>query len=119
MATFPKLKTLAVAQYPAERQLEFKTQVLEFMDGREQRYSDYSVPLRRWVIRLELLDDTETASLAAFFEQVTPDASFAFTDPWDGTTYPNCSIEDEEFVMESLGPASNRTELTIREDRAA
>jgi phage-related protein len=119
MATFPKLKTLAVAQYPAERQLRFSTHVLEFLDGREQRYSDYAGPLRRWIIRLELLDDTELASLAAFFDQVAPATSFTFTDPWDGRTYPNCSVEDEEFLIESLGPASNRTELTIREDQTA
>ncbi len=117
MATFPQLKTGAVAQYPAEQQLRFSTEVLEFVDGREQRFSEYATSLRRWVIRLDLLDDSELARIALFFDQVAPAENFTFTDPWDGSIHPNCIVENQEFWAECRGPERNRTELTIREDR--
>ena len=38
MSAFPKLKTGAVAQYPASRALSQATEVVRFLDGTEQRY---------------------------------------------------------------------------------
>ena len=38
MASFPQLKTSAVAQYPARRTAIFRNQSVRFLDGREQRY---------------------------------------------------------------------------------
>jgi hypothetical protein len=58
MATFPALRTGAVAQYPSERHMRFSTRVLEFVDGQEQRFREFSRGLRRWVIHLDLLDDS-------------------------------------------------------------
>jgi hypothetical protein len=40
MATFPKLKTNAVAQYPASKTARYQNQALRFLDGTEQRYRD-------------------------------------------------------------------------------
>ena len=118
MAAFPILKTGAVAQYPAERQTRFSTRVLEFIDGREQRFREFTGGLRRWVIRLDLLDAGELADLATFFEQTATGVAFSFTDPWEGTVYPNCAVETREFVAELLGESVGRTELVIREERA-
>src|SRR5690349_2720490 len=95
MAAFPTLKTGAVAQYPAERQLWFSTQVVEFVDGREQRFRDYAQPLRRWVIRLALLDASELQAVLEFARDTTI-SSFSFKDPWDGTLYPDCALEGVE-----------------------
>ena len=61
MANFPALKTGAVAQYPSDRTRRYSTQVLRFLDGSEQRFAGFGAPLKRWLIRLELLDDTELA----------------------------------------------------------
>lgn len=118
MAAFPKLKTGAVAQYPAERQTRFSTRVLEFVDGREQRFREFGRRLRRWAIKLDYLDATEMEEMAAFFEQSGVAAPFTFVDPWDGSEHSNCVVESTEFVAELLGESRNRTELIIREDAA-
>jgi len=118
MGEFPILKTGAVMQYPATRAVQFSTQVLRFLDGSEQRFRDYGKPLRVWTIRLELLDDEEMAALEEFFQSEQGSyGSFAFTDPWDGTRYPDCSLEDDAAWLEYEGAGRGRTTLTVRENR--
>lgn len=118
MASFPILKTGAVAQYPAERQTRFSTRVLEFTDGREQRFREFGKALRRWSIRLDFLDAAEMTDVAEFFDRTAATARFTFTDPWDGSEHSNCVVDNAEFVAELLGESRHRTELTIREDAA-
>jgi len=119
MAGFPKLKTEAVSQYPASKGLRFATEVVEFVDGREQRYRDFGAALRRWTIRLELLDEGELARLEEFFlENQGRFGNFAFTDPWDGTEYPDCSIAQDAFESVLTGEMRGRTGLVIQENRS-
>lgn len=118
MATFPSLKTTAVAQYPAKRLVQFRNQALRFLDGTEQRYRDSAGPLHRWTIALSQLDEGEMAALDAFFTaNQGVFASFAFTDPWDGHVYPNCSLQSDEFVVTSLAEMSDTMSLTVIENR--
>jgi hypothetical protein len=118
MATFPILKTKAVAQYPASKMIQFQNQVLRFLDGVEQRYRDSAGPLHRWVIQLEELDEGEMAALEAFFATNQGRyASFAFTDPWDGTEYANCSVQIDELDLLSVEEMRGRTSLTVVENR--
>src|ERR1700735_258397 len=99
MATFPPLKTGAVAQYPATKSLRFQNQIVRFVDGNEQRYRDSAGPLHRWIIRLDLLDATEMSAIEEFFfNNQGSFASFAFTDPWDSTSYPDCSIVGDHLA---------------------
>ncbi len=118
MATFPRLKSGAVAQYPLERQVQFSSQVLRFVDGTEQRFREFGSPLRKWVIRLERLDASELQALTNFFEELGPVVAFSFTDPIDGTVYPRCSIEGDTFTSTVLDEWNSKTELTIQENRA-
>ncbi|MFB3829030.1 MAG: DUF2460 domain-containing protein [Bryobacteraceae bacterium] len=119
MAAFPKLKTDAVSQYPAGRELRFANQVVRFVDGAEQRYRDFASGLRRWAIRLDLLDESELAALERFFvESQGAFGSFAFTDPWDGTEYPDCSLDSDEFAAVLEGEMRGGTQLTVRENRS-
>ena len=62
-APFPKLKTNAMAQYPATKRVRLQNQVLWFVDGRQQRYRDSAGPLHQWEIRLDQLDESEMAAL--------------------------------------------------------
>ncbi len=118
MADFPMLRTGAVAQYPAQRAQERSTQVLEFVDGSQQRFRQYGRPLRRWVIRLELLDETEMATLEEFFLSLAGRSGhFSFTDPWDGTEYTDCSLDSDEMDLEFDGELSGKTSLAVRENR--
>jgi hypothetical protein len=119
VASFPALKTGVVAQYPTDRQKNFSTQVLRFLDGSEQRFPAYGATLRRWVIRLELLDEGELTNLGRFFEEQGGRAGvFSFTDPFDATVYPSCSFDADEFQAVFAGPQEGKASVTIRENRS-
>ncbi len=117
VSAFPKLKTGVVAQYPCVRRAEYGTEVLRFVDGSEQRYRKRGRG-RRWVIRLQLLDETELARVEEFFAaQQGRFGSFAFEDPWDGTVYADCSFAEDELGMELAGEGRGRVAVVIRENR--
>ena len=118
MADFPTLKTGAVVQYPAERELRFSTEVLQFVDGSEQRFRGYGAPLRRWIVRLELLEDAELKRLEKFFDALQGAlGNFQFTDPRDGAVYADCSLEEDEMTIEFNAEQQAKTTLVIRENR--
>src|SRR5712664_2057497 len=103
MATFPILKTGAVMQYPTTATVRYSNQIIQFVDGAERRYRDYPAPLHEWVIRLDLLDETELKSLEGFFtDQQGQFGSFVFIDPKNNVTYPDCSlvIDNLDFSLD-------------------
>ena len=119
MGAFPTLRTGAVAQYPAERSIEFATQVLWFVDGSEQRFAERSGPLKCWVVRLDFLDESELNALSEFFRAQGGMAGvFAFTDPWDGTTHATCTLDTDEMAMELAGEGRGSMSLIVRENRS-
>lgn len=119
MANFPRLKTNAVMQYPATRDLRYNNAVLRFVDGSEQCYRLGNDPLRKWPIRLDLLDESEVARLQEFFRTNQGRfGSFSFVDPWDDTEYPNCSIDQDSFEFELLSEMRLRTVLVVKENRS-
>lgn len=118
MASFPTLKTGVVAQYPTERQRSYATQVFRFLDGSEQRFPAYAVPLLQWTIHLDLLDESELTNLEQFLESEGGRAgSFSFTDPFDGTVYANCSFAADELALNFAGPQQGKTTVVIKENR--
>jgi phage-related protein len=119
MSDFPSLKTGAVIQYPAEKETRFSSQVIRFVDGSEQRFRDFGASLRRWVIRLDSLDETELGAMRTFFRtQRGAAGTFSFTDPWDGTAYDKCTLETDEMVEELFDEGRSRTTLVVRESRS-
>jgi len=119
VATFPTLKTGAVAQYPARRAVRYQNQAVRFLDGTEQRYRDCGGPLHQWEIRLALLDEGEMAALAEFLEDNQGAfATFSFTDPWDGTVYPNCRLASDELVLTAAGEMDASTSFVVMENRS-
>jgi hypothetical protein len=118
MATFPTLKTNAVMQYPATRKVRYQNQALRFLDGTEQRYRDCAGPLLRWEIPLSRLDENEVAAIEQFFEEIQGSfGGFAFTDPWDGTARPNCSLGTDTLPTMASGEMDGATVLTVVENR--
>ena len=119
MANFPSLKTGAVAQYPATRRTRYQNQALRFLDGTEQRYRDSEGPLKRWEIRLSELDEGEMAALEEFFlANQGAFGSFPFTDPFDGATYPDCSLEADALGLRAVAEMSSASSLTVIEIRS-
>jgi hypothetical protein len=118
MSEFPRLKTGAVLQYPAEREVAYSTQVFRFVDGSEQRCRDCGASRRQWVIRLDQLEESELAQIEEFFAaQQGRAGEFAFVDPWDGQRYPSCSLQQDELTLCLLDAKRGQTTLVIRENR--
>jgi hypothetical protein len=75
--------------------------------------------LKRWTLRLDLLDEAELEVLKQFFEQNRGRAgTFSFTDPWDGTVYSNCRFQDDELTLAWLNVGQGQAEVMIQEIRA-
>jgi phage-related protein len=119
MAAFPLLSTGAVAQYPSSRVIEAQVRVLRFLDGREQRFPGTKGQGKRWVLRLWHVSDSELAAIETFFAaQQGRVGSFSFTDPWNGTVYPNCSFDDDELSAVLTAEDRGAMAMTIRENRS-
>jgi len=112
MATFPKLKTGVVAQYPAVREQRYATEVHRFLDASEQRYRDLAAGRKRWTIHLQQLDETETARLLCFFaEQQGRLGLFEFEDPFSGAVVAQCRFADDRISI--LEECESRCELRL------
>ena len=117
MAAFPVLKTGAVMQLPGVRSFQFATDIIQFVNGTEQRFCRYKSSYRRWTVNLSLLDEMELQNVRLFAQQINGATGvFAFTDPWDGTVYANCSLEGNTITDSEKGPLENGTRLVIREN---
>ena len=118
-ATFPTLKTGAVIQYPATKTTGFSSFVVRFLDGGDQRYRQFTPPLRRWAIQLDMLDEAEVSTLEQFFvAQEGRFGTFSFVDPWTQTTFPNCSLDQETLDYELAGETRGTLRLVVVENRA-
>jgi Conserved hypothetical protein 2217 (DUF2460) len=117
-AVFPTLKTGAVAQYPATEGSQFASFVVRFLDGGDQRYRQFPAPLRSWVIKLNMLDETELISLEQFFmAQEGSFGTFSFVDPWTQTTFTNCSLNQDTLPYAVQGEMQGTASLTVTENR--
>jgi hypothetical protein len=100
MATFPRLTTEVVTQYPSKRELDSPTQVTRFLDGSEQRFPNMRRPAKRWLLQLQEVSEQELAAIEDFFESNQgAAASFAFIDPWDGVEHPDCSFDSDSLEL--------------------
>ena len=114
MATFPRLKTNAIAQYPVARRVQYQNLTVRFVDGSEQRYRDSGAARMRWDIQLSELDEGELAAIEEFFLMSQGAfGSFSFTDPWDGHVYDNCSVGADALTLLSEGEMRASTKLTV------
>ena len=118
MSTFPVLTTGAVIQFPATRATQFATDVVQFIDGSEQRFRAYAQSYHRWIINCDALDETELNNIRTFVQGVNGAVGvFSFIDPWDSTVYPKCSIEGDVLVELLVEPMQGQTSIVIRENK--
>ena len=98
---FPMLNSGAVTQYPASVGFSSPTQVIRFLDGTDQRFLVRGRILRRWLIDLGALNESEIAALELFFNSLEGEYSmFDFPDPIGGTSVPNCRIGAPALISE-------------------
>ena len=114
MATFPVLKTGAIAQYPLDSGVSYLTQAVRFMDGSQQKFRLIGTGLRQWTLKLDQLDEQELAAVISFVEQ-QGSAVFAFTDPVTGDNVATCTISGQQFDATMNGEWSGQTTVVIAE----
>ena len=114
MATFPVLKTGAVAQYPLGFGMRYATQSVHFLDGSQQKYPLMGTGLRRWTIHLNLLDEQELGTVIAFVER-QGNAEFTFRDPLTGADVPKCVLAGQNFEAMVQRDLSGKTTVEIEE----
>ena len=118
MATFPQLKTGAVAQYPIARREQFQNQTVRFVDGTDQRYRGAGLGRQQWKIQCSGLDESELAAIEEFFlANQGAFGSFAFADPWDGLVYEDCSLELDELDVTTMAEMRGLTQFTVVRNR--
>lgn len=103
-------------QWPATRGMYFSTDVLEFADGSEQRFRNFSQYIRRWVVQLDELDEDDLTLIEAFYgQQQGQVGTFSFVDPWDGTMHAECQFDNSEVLAEYRSILGGSAHLIIRE----
>jgi len=70
--------------------------------------------LRSWVLRLDLLDETEVSAVIAFAEQIGT-GTFSFTNPVTGETAAKCVIADEQLATSLVNELHGIVTLGIEE----
>lgn len=108
MATFPTLRTGAIAQYPLPLSREYHTQFVTFLDGSRQTYRIRKAGLRKWRIWNHLLDDEELEKMCVFF-RAQGETPFSFTDPITGETAQKCMYAGWTFTSEPDGQGARST----------
>jgi hypothetical protein len=114
MASFPQLKTGAVAQYPFAQNARFQTQSVRFLDGSSQRFRLFGNGLRKWAVNLTQLDEAELSAIIAFGE-AQGTGTFTFTDPASGTSVPYCIISGGSLSAGMKGELDGQALLVIEE----
>ncbi len=116
MAPFPLLSTGAVTQYSLPLVSGQGVQVIRFLDGSDQRFLTQSRLLRRWEIRLALLNEDELQQLELFFAaQQGQYSTFTFPDPISGTQVNNCRLGSSGFVTQYSGVDQGSTSFWVVE----
>ncbi len=115
MLEFPNLKTGVNGQHPLTCEILAEARVFRFLGGREQRFPARR-PLRRWTIRLDLLDEEEAWAVEEFarkhFETAEP---FLFRDPLTGTEHWPCYLAGRQFSSAAEGPLKRKATLVVAE----
>ncbi len=116
MATFPILNSGAVAQYPTSVVFGQSIQVTRFLDGSDQRFPSQGRQYRRWQIKLDLLNESETSQLEAFFTAQQGEYSmFNFPDPISNQNVPNCRLGATGLVNDFVGVDNASSTLWVIE----
>jgi hypothetical protein len=115
MAAFPKLKTLADAQYGFERVVDRAVAVQRYLDGTTRRFASERAK-RSWRIRFEGLSAQEAERVAIFVARhLETQETFTFHDPWNGLDYHNCVVPEKGCRLRADGEHRYRFEISIEQ----
>ena len=114
MATPPSLRTGASCQFPVKKQIAYRTTVLQFVDGQEQRFRKTGTPELRWSLGLQDLNEEEAVAQLQFLEgQQGAAQPMSFTDPFSGEILENCYLGDDRTQIQATGEGRRSIALNI------
>jgi len=116
MASFPNLASGTPAKYPASCATEYRTGVITFADGSEQRYKKRA-PLVRWTLTYSDISSADVETLSMFFST----CKGAFDKTWDitisGVLYSYCSFDQDDFAVTETRNGRFSVSLAVRQVR--
>jgi len=116
MPNLPSLQTGSTVQYPFVTSLKYSTEIIRFVDGSEQRFSQSGNVHRAWNVEFRDLTPSETEAIAAFVEDSTStNQEFAFHDPVTGEVHSHCRLAAERVPVQHAGEKRSNLWLTIKE----
>lgn len=116
MPNFPTLNTQAVVQYPTGLNVRFRTEVITFLDGKDQRCNAGAAGMRSWLIQLDKLSFSEQANLEKFFRsQQGRYSTFAFPDPLTGEVVANCRLSADSLMLSYNGINQGSATVWVQE----
>jgi hypothetical protein len=90
--------------------------IVRFLDGSEQRCLVRGRKLRRWLVSLAQLNESELASVEQFFEEAQGNAQlFTFIDPLTSDAVPNCRISNPSITTQYKALGSGAASVWIEE----
>ena len=118
MSTFPTLKTGAVMQYPAQRGVAVLDNGFAIRGRVRTAFPQLPGAASPVGGPAELAGSKRTAGIPGILPRHswTEPENFAFTDPWDGTNYPSCSLASDSITAVLAGEWNGETSLTVMEN---
>ena len=117
MASFPTIRSGAVALYPLARGTERKTRVIKFIDDSEQRWRQ-APPLASFLLEFTDINSRDLSTLRVFW--VTTKGRVDKT--WDftilGTTYSHLGFDSDIFSATESKPDRFTVRLSCKQWRA-
>lgn len=115
MASFPILSTGAPLQYPFVQRRRYVTQVVQFLDGSEQRFKMRLRAELQWQMKYSLLAETETRPQEDFVRELRGSGTaFSFPDPYSGVNESSCRLTNSNHmeIHEDNNHASTTVSVT-------
>lgn len=127
MATYPTINGGVTTQRPFTRTRVHRTTVNTMSTGKRYTYGWRATgltglptrPLFVWELNYPVITPAEVETLEDFFRaRAGRLEAFDFTDPEDGTTYPNCRFGMDAMEIRYEGPNYCSTRVVIEEFHA-
>jgi hypothetical protein len=115
MPTLPLLRSGSSVQYPFVTRHKCTTEIIRFIDGSEQRFTQAGAT-RTWKISLSDLMPEEVIALDAFAQSnLANNDRFTFHDPVSGDVLNQCNLATEPIEIEHVGEQRASLSLIVIE----
>jgi len=110
-ATFPSISIGSVCLYPVARTISVPTRVLQFCDGKEQRFRTGPI-LNGWSLTFSDIVWADVLTLRTFHATCKGGFDHTWTFPFSGVSYTNCAFEHDDFT--AVENSQGRYSVTLK-----